>query len=205
MGTTPTPKRARHKMPAEVKERLERARLTDAYAGRPPYQRNDYLGWIARAKRDDTREKRIEQMLEELRAGAVYMGMAWKRGAAKPRSTGKEGSAAVDAYIASQSVIARRSLEEMRALVKSVAKNAEERISYGMPAFYQGGPIVFYAAFKAHLGLYPLPSGVKAFEAEIEAYQRTKGAIRFPLGEKLPVALIKRIVKFRLAEAEAKR
>jgi uncharacterized protein YdhG (YjbR/CyaY superfamily) len=115
------------------------------------------------------------------------------------------GAAAVDAYIAAQPETVRRMLIEMRAIIRSAAKKAEERISYGMPAFYQGGPLVFYAAFKAHIGLYPLPSGVEAFEAELAAYRKTKGSIHFPLDEKLPTALIKRIVKFRLAEAGAKR
>jgi len=65
-------------MPADVKNALDANRLKAAYDERPPYQRNDYLGWILKAKRDETREKRISQMIEELGDGVLYMGMTWK-------------------------------------------------------------------------------------------------------------------------------
>lgn len=74
---TPRPKAA---MPPFVKRALEERRLTDAYRARPPYQRNDYLEWITEAKREDTRLKRLEQMLDELDRGDVYMKMPWKAG-----------------------------------------------------------------------------------------------------------------------------
>ncbi len=67
-------------MPVDIASRLDAAGLRTAYDARPPYQRNDYLGWIARAKRLETREKRLSQMLDELRAGDVYMKMAWRGG-----------------------------------------------------------------------------------------------------------------------------
>lgn len=65
-------------MPQDVEERLIRENLMDAYRQRPPYQQNDYLGWILKAKRLETREKRIAQMLEELRNGDKYMGMNYR-------------------------------------------------------------------------------------------------------------------------------
>lgn len=65
-------------MPADVAHRLDAAGLRAAYDARPLYQRNDYLAWIARAKRPETREKRLAQMLAELEAGGVYMNMAWR-------------------------------------------------------------------------------------------------------------------------------
>ena len=65
-------------MPDQIAQVLKRAGVRDAYDDRPAYQRNDYLGWIARAKQDETREKRTRQMVEELKAGDVYMGMAWR-------------------------------------------------------------------------------------------------------------------------------
>ena len=65
-------------MPEFVREALEKNGLMEAYVSRPWYQRNDYLGWIARAKRQDTKEKRLAQMLDELRAGDLYMKMAWR-------------------------------------------------------------------------------------------------------------------------------
>lgn len=71
--------RERYPMPPEVEQRLLSESLMDAYAKRPPYQRNDYLGWIRRAKRPETREKRVQQMLTELRDGHVYMRMRYKK------------------------------------------------------------------------------------------------------------------------------
>jgi uncharacterized protein YdeI (YjbR/CyaY-like superfamily) len=65
-------------MPEDVREGLHRAGLQDAYDLRPPYQRNDYIGWIERAKRKETRQRRIDQMLDELDRGDVYMKMDWK-------------------------------------------------------------------------------------------------------------------------------
>ena len=66
-------------MPEFIERALEAAGLEDEYAARPPYQRNDYIGWITRAKREDTRAKRLAQMLDELRQGDVYMKMDWRR------------------------------------------------------------------------------------------------------------------------------
>ncbi len=62
---------------------LEGAGLFEAYEARPPYQRNDYIGWIERAKREETRDRRVQQMLDELAQGDVYMKMAWNPGRAK--------------------------------------------------------------------------------------------------------------------------
>ncbi len=73
-----TLKRAQNPMPDFVVAALENEGLAGAYAARPPYQRNDYLGWISRAKREATRDKRLRQMLDELAAGDAYMGMAWR-------------------------------------------------------------------------------------------------------------------------------
>ena len=71
-------KRPINPMPVFVMEALADSGLTDAFDARPPYQRNDYLGWINRAKREDTRMKRLHQMLDELQQGDVYMNMKWK-------------------------------------------------------------------------------------------------------------------------------
>ena len=75
-----TLKRARNPMPEFVQEALDSRGLMDAYRARPPYQQNDYLGWIGRAKRDATRQKRLNQMLDELSGGKKYMNMAWAGG-----------------------------------------------------------------------------------------------------------------------------
>lgn len=69
-------KRPQQPMPRDVQEALRTSGVSDAYQERPAYQRNDYLGWIARAERDQTRRRRMRQMVDELREGGVYMGMA---------------------------------------------------------------------------------------------------------------------------------
>ena len=73
-----TLKRDLNPMPGHIRTRLEAERLVEAYAARPAYQRNDYLGWIARAKRQETQANRLEQMIDELKRGGVYMNMAWR-------------------------------------------------------------------------------------------------------------------------------
>ncbi len=70
-------KRPRHPMPDDVRLALDKRGLTAAYEARPPFQRNDYVGWIVRAKLPETRQKRLDQMLSELEKGGVYMNMAW--------------------------------------------------------------------------------------------------------------------------------
>ena len=69
--------RARHKMPEYIRTTLLERGLMDAYRARPDYQQNDYLGWITRAKREETKQKRLSQMLEELEGGRLYMKMRW--------------------------------------------------------------------------------------------------------------------------------
>jgi uncharacterized protein YdeI (YjbR/CyaY-like superfamily) len=71
-------KRSRNAMSISVRRALDARGLMHAYLSRPPYQRNDYLGWIQRAKRTETRSKRLEQMLEELAGGKLYMNMRWR-------------------------------------------------------------------------------------------------------------------------------
>jgi len=71
-------KRPRYPMPDFVREALEARELVEAYNARPPYQRNDYIGWITRAKRPETQQKRLNQMLDELEKGDLYMKMGWK-------------------------------------------------------------------------------------------------------------------------------
>lgn len=80
-GTTKAPakRRERHPMPDFVMEALNKSRLFDAFEERPPYQRNDYVGWISRAKRPETQRARLAQMLDELRRGDVYVKMAHRR------------------------------------------------------------------------------------------------------------------------------
>jgi len=73
-------RRQRHSMPNDMHVALETAQLYEAYRSRPPYQQNDYIGWITHAVRPETRQKRLQQMLDELRKGDVYMKMSWRAG-----------------------------------------------------------------------------------------------------------------------------
>jgi uncharacterized protein YdhG (YjbR/CyaY superfamily) len=130
----------------------------------------------------------------------LYPKIAETGGDALDKKESSGGAGEVDAYIASFPEKTREKLNEIRAIVKAIAKEAEEGISYGMPAFRLGGPLVYYAGFKKHIGLYPMPSGVESFKEDLLEYAHSKGAIRFPLDEKLPTALIRRIVRFRLTE-----
>ena len=94
----------------------------------------------------------------------------------------------------------RAALEGLRDAIRKEATGAEERISYGMPAFYLNGVLVYFAAFKKHIGFYPTSSGVAAFADSLAGYETSKGAIRFPLGEALPLDLIRSIVRYRARE-----
>lgn len=110
----------------------------------------------------------------------------------------------IDAYISKYDGIAKQRLEEMREIMHECASEAEEKLSYGMPTLDYYGNLVHYAPAKSHLGFYPSPSGIVAFESELENYTYSKGAIQFPFEKKLPKALIKKITKFRLQENEEK-
>jgi len=71
--------RTRHKMPGYIRDALNERKLMDAYRVRPDYQQNDYIGWITGAKHDETKQKRLAQMLDELEGGRLYMNMKWKK------------------------------------------------------------------------------------------------------------------------------
>jgi uncharacterized protein YdeI (YjbR/CyaY-like superfamily) len=73
------PARPRYKMPDFIRDAIDQRGLMDAYRSRPPYQQNDYIGWITRAKREATKQKRLNQMLNELKGGKLYMNMKWSR------------------------------------------------------------------------------------------------------------------------------
>ena len=106
----------------------------------------------------------------------------------------------IDEYIAQFPEEIQLKLQEIRAVIHAAAPEATEKISYQMPTFYLRGNLVHFAAFKKHIGFYPVPSGIAAFEAELAPYKRSKGAVQFPLDEPIPTELIGRIVQFRVAE-----
>lgn len=91
-------------------------------------------------------------------------------------------------------------LETIRKTIKKTAQKSTEVISYGMPAFKQNKVLVYFAVSKNHIGFYPTPGPIKVFNKELENYKTSKGAIQFPLDKKIPLTLISKIVKYRLAE-----
>jgi uncharacterized protein YdhG (YjbR/CyaY superfamily) len=91
-------------------------------------------------------------------------------------------------------------LEQIQTCIKRAAPKAEELISYGMPAFKLNGMLVWYAAQSKHIGLYPRVSVIEKFKKELSGYKTSKGTIRFPLDEPLPLKLITKIIKFRVEE-----
>ena len=104
----------------------------------------------------------------------------------------------IDEYIAGFPKDIQKLLKEMRATIKKAAPEAEEAIKYAMPTFTLNGNLVHFAAFKNHIGFYPAPAGIEEFRKELSAYKGSKGAIQFPLDAPLPLALVSRIVKFRV-------
>lgn len=91
-------------------------------------------------------------------------------------------------------------LKQLRATIKEAAPQAEEVISYGMPAFKQNGMLVWFASHANHIGFYPKASGIAAFKEKLSEYEVAKGTIRFPPDQPLPLALITEIVKFSVEE-----
>lgn len=112
----------------------------------------------------------------------------------------KRAFQSIDEYIAACPEDVRASLKTLRATIRAAAPDAEERISYQMPAFAQEGNLVYFAALKDHIGLYPTSSGIAAFQDELARYPGTKGAVRFPKDQPLPLDLIARIVRYRVDE-----
>ncbi|MBX2947549.1 MAG: DUF1801 domain-containing protein [Cyclobacteriaceae bacterium] len=106
----------------------------------------------------------------------------------------------MDSYIAMFPNNVQDLLQQLRQTIRKAAPQAEETISYQMPTFKLNGNLVHFAAYKSHIGFYPAPSGLKAFEKEISNYTHSKGAVQFPLDKPLPKSLISRIVKHRVKE-----
>lgn len=110
----------------------------------------------------------------------------------------------VKEYFAIQPEEALPHLKQMREIVCAAAPQAEEVMGYGMPAIKQGKVLVYYAANKKHIGLYPHSNPIEVFAEELAKYKTSKGAIQFPYNEKLPIGLIKKIVKYRVKEVTGK-
>jgi uncharacterized protein YdhG (YjbR/CyaY superfamily) len=108
----------------------------------------------------------------------------------------------VDEYVSAVSTDVRGHLATLRKTIRQAAPKAEEMIHYNMPAFKWKGLLVWYAAHKAHVGLYPRASAMVAFKDELAGYKTSKGAIQFPIEKAIPTDLVKKIVKFRMKENE---
>jgi uncharacterized protein YdhG (YjbR/CyaY superfamily) len=109
--------------------------------------------------------------------------------------------ASVDAYIATFPADVQKKLKALRAAIRSAAPGTTESISYGIPTFKQGKAVVIYfAGWKQHLAVYPALSGDEALQRELAPYRESKGTLHFPLDQPLPLDLVKRAVKARLAE-----
>jgi uncharacterized protein YdhG (YjbR/CyaY superfamily) len=110
----------------------------------------------------------------------------------------------IDEYIARCPDEVQVILEKIRAIVAAVAPDAQERISYRMPAFWQQGILIYFAAFKSHIGIYPPFSGDAKLEGALARYRGPKGNLKFPLDEPIPYQLIRRLVKRKLEQNLAK-
>ena len=114
----------------------------------------------------------------------------------------------VDEYIAGFPKDTQKVLQRVRKTIKKAAPGAEEIINYGIPTFTLHGNLVHYAGYKSHIGFYPTPSAIKAFEKELAVYKGAKGSVQFPLNEPMPLSLVTQMVEFRVQEnlhkAEAK-
>ena len=106
----------------------------------------------------------------------------------------------IDEYIAQFPEEVRQILFKIRAVIHESAPGAVEKISYRMPAFDLHGSLVWFAAYKRHIGFYPTAAGIEAFKTELSAYKSSKGAVQFPLDKPIPYELISQIVKYRVAE-----
>jgi uncharacterized protein YdhG (YjbR/CyaY superfamily) len=106
----------------------------------------------------------------------------------------------IDEYIAGFPKDVQEILEKIRLTIRKAAPDAGETIKYGMPTFTFKGNLVYFAAFKSHIGFYPPPSGLEKFKNELSAYAGPKGSLKFPLDKPIPYDLISEIVTFRVKE-----
>jgi uncharacterized protein YdhG (YjbR/CyaY superfamily) len=120
-------------------------------------------------------------------------------------TTPKKGFKTIDEYITSFPKNVQAILQQVRQVIKETAPQAQEIISYSMPAFKQSGILVWFAAFKNHIGFFPKASAMEAYKEKLSSYQTRKGTIRFPLDKPIPVELIKEIVRFRVKEDQSEK
>jgi uncharacterized protein YdhG (YjbR/CyaY superfamily) len=110
----------------------------------------------------------------------------------------------IDQYIARFPPDVQKILGKVRETIRKAAPDAEEAIKYQIPTFVLNGNLVHFAAFKKHIGFYPTPSAIVEFKEELSKYEGAKGSVQFPIDQPMPLALITKIVKFRVKEALSK-
>ena len=111
----------------------------------------------------------------------------------------------IDEYIADFPEEIQFLLNQIRSTIKQAAPDAEESIGYGMPAYKtHGRPLVYFAAFKNHIGFYATPTGHAEFAKELSKYKQGKGSVQFPIHQPMPLELIAQIVEFRVIENQEK-
>jgi uncharacterized protein YdhG (YjbR/CyaY superfamily) len=129
-----------------------------------------------------------------------------KSGNRRSTAKGKGAAKTVDAYLARVSEPARGTLNKIRAAIRSAApREATETISYGIPAFKHNGVLVWFAAFSDHCSLFPTAAVIETFKNELKGFSISKGTIQFPTDKPLPAALVKKMVKVRVAQIESKK
>ena len=119
-------------------------------------------------------------------------------------SPSESGSGAVDEFIAKYPPDVQEVLQKIRAIIREVAPDAQEKIGYGIPTFTLNGNLVHYSALKNHVGFYPTPSGIEKFKKQLSKYEGAKGSVQFPLDQPIPYELIRKITEFRVKEQQAK-
>ncbi|MBH0333934.1 hypothetical protein ABH14_30110 [Brevibacillus brevis] len=107
--------------------------------------------------------------------------------------------ASIDEYISTFAPEVQEILQTLRGVIKEMAPDAKEKISYQMPTFALHGNLVHFAAFKNHIGFYPSPGGIEEFKEEVKEYHKSKGTLQFPIDQPLPYDLIRKIVQYRVA------
>ena len=115
-------------------------------------------------------------------------------------TTNQTAPLSMDEYIAGFPPDVQAILQRIRQTIRRAAPGAEETIKYRMPTFMLNGNLVYFAAFKNHIGFYPVPTGIEKFKRELSPYKQAKGSVQFPLDRPIPYGLISRIVKFRVKE-----
>jgi uncharacterized protein YdhG (YjbR/CyaY superfamily) len=142
----------------------------------------------------------ITVVWQESRCEAAYPGNEGEK-----RMAGKKSFTTIDRYISTFPVDIQAVLEKMRQSIQKAAPDAVEAISYGIPTFNLNGKhLVFFAGWKHHISLYPLPAGDETFQQEIAHYKRAKGTIQFPLDKPLPYELVEQIVILLIKEKPEK-